>query len=61
MVLSGDQKSLQKTARHIVRERLRPKHQNREKLGDLERGLIAEMWPTRPVGRGQRGVLVRLA
>jgi len=43
MVLTDDQKALQDTARRFARERLLPDYQKREKLGILDRGLIAEM------------------
>ena len=43
MVLTDDQKALQDTARRYARERLLPDYQKREKLGVLDRGLIAEM------------------
>ena len=43
MVLTEDQKALQQTARRFARERLLPDYQKREKLGVLDRGLIAEM------------------
>ncbi len=49
MVLTDDQKALQETARRFARERLLPDYQKREKLGVLDRGLIAEM--------GQLGLL----
>ncbi len=43
MVLTEDQKALQDSARRFSRERLLPDYQKREKLGVLDRGLIAEM------------------
>ena len=43
MVLTDDQKALQATARRYAREVLLPDYQKREKLGLLDRGLIAEM------------------
>lgn len=43
MVLTDDQKALQATARRYARERLLPDYQKREKLGVLDRDLIAEM------------------
>ncbi len=43
MVLTDDQKALQETARRYAREVLLPDYQKREKLGVLDRGLIAEM------------------
>ena len=43
MVLTDDQKALQETARRFSRERLLPDYQKREKLGVLDRALIAEM------------------
>ena len=43
MVLSDDQKALQETARRFARERLLPDYQKREKVGVMDRGLIAEM------------------
>ncbi len=43
MVLTGDQKALQETARRFARERLLPDYQKREKHGVLDRHLIAEM------------------
>src|SRR5690349_9242724 len=43
MVLTEDQKALQETARRFSRERLLPDYQKREKIGVLDRGLIAEM------------------
>ncbi|MDR3453445.1 MAG: acyl-CoA dehydrogenase family protein [Rhodoferax sp.] len=43
MVLTDDQKALQETARRFARERLLPDYQKREKLGVLDRNLIAEM------------------
>jgi len=43
MVLSEDQKALQETARRFARERLLPDYQKREKVGELDRGLLAEM------------------
>jgi cyclohexanecarboxyl-CoA dehydrogenase len=43
MVLTDDQRALQETARRFARERLLPDYQKREKLGVLDRGLIAEM------------------
>ncbi|WP_114970556.1 acyl-CoA dehydrogenase family protein [Rhodoferax ferrireducens] len=49
MVLTDDQKALQETARRFARERLLPDYQKREKLGVLDRELIAEM--------GQLGLL----
>ena len=49
MVLTDDQKALQETARRFARERLLPDYQKREKIGILDRDLIAEM--------GQLGLL----
>ena len=43
MVLTEDQTALQETARRFARERLLPGYQKREKLGVLDRDLIAEM------------------
>ncbi len=43
MVLTDDQKALQATARRFARERLLPDYQRREKLGVLDRDLVAEM------------------
>ena len=43
MVLTDDQKALRETARRYAREVLLPDYQKREKLGVLDRGLIAEM------------------
>ncbi|HRH85253.1 MAG TPA: acyl-CoA dehydrogenase family protein [Rubrivivax sp.] len=43
MVLTDDQKALQETARRFARERLLPQYQKREKSGELDRELIAEM------------------
>jgi cyclohexanecarboxyl-CoA dehydrogenase len=43
MVLTDDQKALQESARRFSRERLLPDYQKREKIGVLDRGLIAEM------------------
>ncbi|CAN7747961.1 acyl-CoA dehydrogenase family protein [Variovorax sp. LjRoot84] len=43
MVLSDDQKALQETARRFARQRLLPDYQKREKIGVLDRDLIAEM------------------
>ena len=43
MVLTEDQKALQETARRFARERLLPDYQKREKVGTLDRSLIAEM------------------
>ena len=43
MVLTDDQKALQETARRFARERLLPDYQKREKIGILDRELIAEM------------------
>jgi cyclohexanecarboxyl-CoA dehydrogenase len=43
MVLTDDQKALQDTARRFARERLLPDYQKREKLGLLDRELVAEM------------------
>ena len=43
MVLTDDQKALQATARRYARERLLPDYQKREKLGLLDRALVAEM------------------
>jgi cyclohexanecarboxyl-CoA dehydrogenase len=43
MVLTEDQTALQETARRFARERLLPDYQKREKLGVLDRDLIAEM------------------
>ena len=49
MVLSDDQRDLQQTTRRFARERLLPDYQKREKLGVLDRALVAEM--------GQLGLL----
>ena len=49
MTLTEDQKALQDTARRYARERLLPDYQKREKLGVLDRELVAEM--------GQLGLL----
>ncbi|MGJ7510897.1 acyl-CoA dehydrogenase family protein [Variovorax sp. GT1P44] len=43
MVLTDDQKALQESARRFARERLLPHYQKREKLGVLDRDLLAEM------------------
>lgn len=43
MVLTDDQRALQESARRFARERLLPDYQKREKLGVLDRDLIAEM------------------
>ena len=43
MVLTDDQKALQETARRFARERLLPDYQKREKVGVMDRALIAEM------------------
>ena len=43
MVLTDDHKALQETARRFARERLLPDYQKREKIGVLDRALIAEM------------------
>ncbi len=43
MVLTEDQKALQASARRFARERLLPDYQKREKLGVLDRELVAEM------------------
>ncbi len=43
MVLTDDQKALQASARRFARERLLPDYQKREKLGVLDRELVAEM------------------
>ncbi|CAN7743634.1 acyl-CoA dehydrogenase family protein [Variovorax sp. LjRoot130] len=43
MVLTDDQKALQETARRFARQRLLPDYQKREKIGVLDRDLIAEM------------------
>jgi cyclohexanecarboxyl-CoA dehydrogenase len=43
MVLTDDQKALQESARRFARERLLPDYQKREKLGVLDRELVAEM------------------
>ncbi len=43
MVLTDAQRALQEAARRYARERLLPDYQKREKLGVLDRGLIAEM------------------
>ena len=43
MVLTDDQKALQETARRFARERLLPDYQKRERVGTLDRGLVAEM------------------
>jgi cyclohexanecarboxyl-CoA dehydrogenase len=43
MVLNEDQKALQEGARRFARERLYPDYQLREKLGVLDRELVAEM------------------
>jgi hypothetical protein len=43
MVLSEDQRALQETARRFARERLLPDYQKRERIGTLDRQLVAEM------------------
>lgn len=43
MVLTEDQKALQETARRFARERLLPDYQRRERVGTLDRALVAEM------------------
>jgi len=43
MVLTDDQKALLETARRFARERLAPDYQKRERVGTLERDLVAEM------------------
>ena len=43
MVLTDDQQALQDSARRFARERLLPEYQQRERLGRLDRGLVAEM------------------
>jgi cyclohexanecarboxyl-CoA dehydrogenase len=43
MVLTEDQKALQESARRFARGRLLPDYQKREKLGVLDRELVAEM------------------
>jgi cyclohexanecarboxyl-CoA dehydrogenase len=43
MVLTEDQKALQESARRFARERLLPDYQKRERIGTLDRGLVAEM------------------
>ena len=43
MVLTDDQRALQETARRFARERLLPGYQQREKVGTLDRTLVAEM------------------
>ena len=43
MVLTDDQRALQESARRFARERLLPDYQKREKVGVLDRGLLAEM------------------
>ena len=43
MIFTDDQKALRETARRFARERLLPDYQTREKLGVLDRGLLAEM------------------
>jgi cyclohexanecarboxyl-CoA dehydrogenase len=43
MVLTDDQKALQETARRFARQRLLPDYQKREKIGVMDRELIAEM------------------
>ncbi|MBN8756623.1 MULTISPECIES: acyl-CoA dehydrogenase family protein [unclassified Variovorax] len=43
MVLNDDQRALQESARRFARERLLPDYQKREKLGVLDRKLLAEM------------------
>ena len=43
MVLTDDQRALQESARRFARERLLPDYQKREKLGVLDRALLAEM------------------
>ena len=43
MVLTDDQKALQETARRFARERLLPDYQKRERIGTLDRALVAEM------------------
>jgi cyclohexanecarboxyl-CoA dehydrogenase len=49
VVLTDDQKALQETARRFARERLLPDYQKRERVGTLDRALVAEM--------GQLGLL----
>lgn len=49
MVLNDDQRALQDSVRRFARERLLPDYQKREKLGVLDRALVAEM--------GQLGLL----
>jgi len=49
MVFNDDQRALQETVRRFSRERLLPDYQKREKLGVLDRALVAEM--------GQLGLL----
>lgn len=43
MVLNDDQKALQEGVRRFSRERLLPDYQKREKVGSLDRELVAEM------------------
>jgi len=43
MVLNDDQKALQESARRFARERLLPDYQKRERIGKLDRELVAEM------------------
>lgn len=43
MVLTDDQRALQETARRFARVRLLPGYQQREKVGTLDRTLVAEM------------------
>ncbi len=43
MVLNDDQKALQQGARRFARERLLPHYQTRERIGTLDRDLVAEM------------------
>lgn len=43
MIFTDDQMALRETARRFARERLLPDYQTREKLGVLDRGLLAEM------------------
>ena len=43
MVLSEDQRALQETARRFARERLLPDYQEAQRIGTLDRQLVAEM------------------
>ena len=43
MILTDDQKALREAARRFARERLLPDYQTREKIGVLDRELVAEM------------------